>query len=339
MNIVKKLSPAISMFVTLAVPAFAGVTVNSPSNSASVGDPFQLSANASSCSSQSIAAMGYSLDNSSDTTIVNSSSVQASVAAGGGTHTLHVKAWGDQGAVCVTDVSIDVTSAARAEVAPNAQNISNIETLSNWKETHDSGTPGGSSGSMSLTNSPSRSGSARRFVTNYSHYGGERYQVSFGDDTTATNFLYDGWFYVANSASGIANFETDLNQVMPNGWTVIYGFQCDGWSGTWDFTANKGTPENYKDSWVHTGAHCNPREWSPNTWHHLQISYSRNDSGYVTYHSVTFDGAQSNINATVLSAFSLGWAPTLLTNLQIDGSSSGSGSSNVVLDQLTISRW
>jgi hypothetical protein len=40
----------------------------------------------------------------------------------------------------------------------------------------------------------------------------------------------------------------DMNQVMPNGQIVIFGFQCDGWSGTWDYTANKGTLEKPIDT-------------------------------------------------------------------------------------------
>lgn len=345
MNTITKLSLSSSLLASMAIPAFAGVTVSSPYNGESVGSPFTLSASASNCSSQSIAAMGYSLDSSTDTKIVYDNAVNASVSSGGGQHTLHVKAWGNSGAVCVADVSINVGGAAAAQpassaaVPANSDKVSNIEVLDNWKAVHDTGTPGWSSGAMSLTTSPSLSGSARKFVTSYSGYGGERYQVSFGDDDTSTNFLYDAYFYIENSASGIANLEMDMNQVMPNGQTVIYGFQCDGWAGTWDYTANHGTPQNPKDQWVHTSAHCNPREWKPNTWHHIQISYSRNSSGYVTYHYVIFDGAKSNINATVLSAFALGWSRTLLTNLQVDGASSGSGSSTVILDQLNVSRW
>jgi hypothetical protein len=53
---------------------------------------------------------------------------------------------------------------------------------------------------------------------------------------------------------------------------------------------------------------------------------------------VVLDGIEQQINATVPSAFALGWAPTLLTNFQLDGSVV-QGSSAVYIDQLTISRW
>jgi hypothetical protein len=41
----------------------------------------------------------------------------------------------------------------------------------------------------------------------------------------------------------------------------------------------------------------------------------------------------------VRSAFALGWAPTLLTNFQVDGSLSTSGTATAYLDDLTIYRW
>jgi len=192
---------------------------------------------------------------------------------------------------------------------------------------------------MTMTGSPSLSGNALEFYTTYSYYGGELYYVSFGNDTTSSNFVYDGWIYLDNSSGSIANLEMDMNQVMPNGQTVIFGFQCDGWAGTWDYTENVGTPIFYLDHWVHSSAPCNPQNWAQNSWHHVQISYSRDDDGNVSYQSVWLDGNQQQINATVPSAFDLSWAPALVTNFQVDGISPGLSSSTVYLDNLTISHW
>ena len=347
MTIFKNLSLVSSLLAgffgcAAALPAFASVNVNSPANDARVSSPFTLSANSSACSSQPVSAMGFSLDGSSDTTIVKSSSIDTQVQAGAGAHTLHVKAWGNRGASCVTDVTINVagtTSAATGDyVAPsNSSGVSSIQAFGGWRQQKDGGTSGWASGSMRLTNSPARSGNARQFSTSFSGNGGERYYVDFSDDAAATNFLYDAWVYVNNSAGSIANLEMDVNQVMENGQTVIYGFQCDGWSGTWDFTENRGSASHPIDAWVHSGAGCNPRSWARNAWHHVQISYSRNSYGTVTYHSVWLDGRESAINATVYSAFALGWGPTILTNFQVDGL--GNGSATVYLDNLTIKRW
>jgi hypothetical protein len=241
----------------------------------------------------------------------------------------------------VTDVAITVGgSGGGLNIPSNAVSVGAIQTLGNWQAEKDAGTgSGAASGWMSMASSPSHGGSARKFSTSYSDYGGERYDVSFGDDTSATNFLYDGWIYLASPSNSIANIEMDMNQVMSNGQTVIFGFQCDGWSSTWDYTKNAGTAEKPKDAWVHSGAYCNPRSWATNAWHHVQVTYSRDDSGNVTYKSVWLDGVESGINATVPSAFALGWGPTLLTNLQVDGGTAGGSSSTVFMDDLVIYRW
>lgn len=326
--------------LTIAAPAFAGVSVSSPGNGAEVSSPFKVSAYASSCSDQPVRAMGYSLDNSTDTTVVNSTSVDTSIRSGSGEHTLHVKAWGDRGASCVTDVTVKVTDETSSSTVPfGATKVSSMQTFGDWKEKRDPAIGGGwSSGSMSLTGSPSRSGHARKFVTGFSRASGELYYLSFGDDTGATNFFYDAWLYLTNSAGKIENLEMDMNQTMSNGRTVIYGFQCDGSTSTWDYTKNAGSPRKYNDTWVHSHQYCNPRSWGDYQWHHVQISYSRNSSGDVTYKSVWLDGKEQPINATVPSAFDLGWDPTLLTNFQVDGLGAG-GTSTVYLDELTISRW
>ena len=326
------------LLMFLAVPAFAGVVVSSPNNGDTVSPTFPVSAMATTCSSQPVSAMGYSLDSGTDIGFVPSNSMQVQLTSGLGGHTLHVKAWGYKGAVCVTDVAVTVAANAMA-IPANAVSVSNIQSLSGWMAFHDPGTGGTSSGTMKIVGTPSRSGNTRQFVSAYTGYGGELYASAFGDDTAATNFVYDVWLYIAAGSTGsIANIEMDVNQVMPNGQTVIFGFQCDGWSHKWAYTTNKGTPRNPVDQWVNSNAACDPKNWSTNAWHHVQISYSRNTAGMVTYKSVWLDGVKSDINATVLSAFELGWSPTLLTNFQVDGSNS-SGSSTVYIDNLTIYRW
>lgn len=320
-----------------------GIVVSSPANGAAVSSSFTLAARAWSCSSQPVSSMGYSLDGNSYTAIFNGTSLNASISAPGGAHTLHVKAWGNRGAVCSTNVAIHADgggySNATSVIPRNAVSVSSIQTLSNWNAIKDSGTGSGwASGSMWLSNPPALSTHARGFTTRYGNHGGERYNAWFGDDRSARNFFYDTWVYISDSANSIGNLEFDMNQTMPNGQTAIFGFQCDGYTSTWDYTKNAGSPTRPVDQWVHSHARCNMRNWSPNTWHHVQIHYSRDNSGYITYHSVWLDNVEQNINATVPSAFALGWAPALLTNFQVDGRGAG-GSATVYLDKLTIYRW
>jgi Big-like domain-containing protein len=342
--IMKELSLFSFALLVSAVPAFGNVTVSSPASGAQVTSPFTIKATASPCSSQSVTAMGYSLDNSSATTIVYSTSVNAQFTAPAGSHTLHVKSWGNKGGSCVADVAITVvtkttTTSTPPMVPANAIAVTGIHAMQNWKEAYDTGVGTGSSGgSMSLVKTPALTGNARQFATTYTNYGGERYWVSFGTDTTATNFVYDGWVYIASPNTDLANLEMDMNQTMPNGQTAIFGFQCDGYSNTWDYTANAGTPQAPKDVWLHSNQTCNARTWSTNTWHHVQVSYSRDNEGNITYKSVWLDGNEQDINVTVNSAFALGWAPSLLTNLQVDGLGVG-GAATVYLDNLTVYRW
>lgn len=323
--------------LAFAAPAFAGVVVGSP-GSGQVDTPFALSAYATDCSSQPIAAMAYSIDSGADVQIVYAGSINANVAASPGAHTLHVKAWGNQGAVCVSDVAVNVTNGGNSPVPANATAVSNLQALNNWRGVYDNVTGGWAAGSTQIVGSPSRSGAARAFTTRYGNSGGVRYYASFGDDTSSTNFFYDAWVNIAFSPGQIANLEVDMNQVMANGQTVIFGVQCDGYTGTWDYTANTGTPQRPVDTWVHSQAPCKADSWGKSEWHHIQFSYSRNDAGVVTYKSIWLDGHESDLNATVPSAFALGWAPTLLTNFQVDGLGSG-GSATVYLDNLTVYRW
>jgi hypothetical protein len=337
MNISKKFFSAIVLVGSFTIPAFAGVIVNTPANNSQVGSPFSLSAYTSLCGGQQVSATGYSLDSSPNNTIFKAPSITTTVSASTGGHVLHVKAWGVSGAACVTDVAITVATSSM--VPSYASSVSSLQTLSNWTAIHYTGTPGSSSGWSGITSSPSRSGAARQFTMSYSYYGGDRYSASFGDDESASNFIFDTWVYVPSPNSGLENLELDMNQVISGGQTVLYGMQCDGWSNTWDIAVNKGDTWHPYNAWAHTSAPCNIRNWSTNTWHHVQLSYSRNDTGWITYKSVTLDGVQQNINTTVLGAYNLGWAPILLVNVQLDGSSSGSSSATVFLDNLTIYRW
>ncbi len=144
--------------------------------------------------------------------------------------------------------------------------------------------------------------------------------------------------YFTSSASKIGNLELDINQVMANGKTLLVGVQCDGYTGHWDYTVNTGSASNVKPRWyAKSGSSCNPRNWSQNTWHHVQYNFSRDDAGTINYHSVWLDGVETKLDATAVGAADLGWGPVVNTQFQVDGV--GSGTVTVYLDNLTISRW
>lgn len=348
MNIPRNLLIACCAVAAFSVPALAGVTINEPADNSDVSAPFKLSASASTCSGQSVNSMGYSFDSSSDTTVIKAQSIDQSIDSSTGTHTLHVKAWGDKGASCVEDVVIDVKSGGStssggssnsSEVPSDAKTVSNIQALGGWQKSHDSGGSGSSSGSSSMVSSPSLYGGTRRFETSFSNNGDERYSISFADDVNAQNFFYDAWVYFTSSVSKIGNLELDINQVMADGKTLLVGVQCDGYTGHWAYTANTGSASDVKPKWLTaSNTACNPRNWGTDKWHHVQYSFSRDTSGTITYESVWLDGVESKINAKAFGAADLGWGPTINTQFQVDGYG-GSGSSTVYLDALKISRW
>lgn len=157
MHVFRKLFLSTLPFALLSSPAFAGVTVSSPGNGAQVSSPFTLSADAATCSSQPVAAMGYSFDSSASTAIINADSINQSVPSATGQHTLHVKAWGNQGASCVTDVALDIEQNAlhaALSLPIQALSVSSIQALTNWMGTNDSAGSGHSNGRSSVVGSP-----------------------------------------------------------------------------------------------------------------------------------------------------------------------------------------
>jgi hypothetical protein len=208
---------------------------------------------------------------------------------------------------------------------------------SGWFWSHDTGTKGSSVGSSQYPiASPSLDGLAREFSVSYSENAGERFSLDFGTDTVSTHFVYDTYVYIVNP-SQLANLELDVNQVMANGKTVIFAFQCSGYSKTWEYNTLSGTTPK----WHSTGLPCSPETWTANTWHHVQIASQRDSTGHVTYDWVGLDGTYNAIhNATGKGEVDLGWAPGALNlNFQVDGSNPNSSSVRIYADQLTIYRW
>jgi hypothetical protein len=293
-------SSSITVNVAQAPASTTNLTVANPLNSASVPSPFAVAATGTLCKGQPITAMGYSLDGGA-TTVLHLQAIAGSVSAAAGVHTLHVKAWGNSGASCSTGVSVNVTATqpkpivSAPSIPSDATAIKGIQALTTWHANYDVRTSGSASGATQVVATPAISGSARQFDSAYTNYGGERFDVTFGKDTASTNFVLDTHVYIANPSSDVANIEMDLNQVTANGQTVIFGFQCDGWSHTWDYTENTGTPTSPRAHWLHSNQTCSPQKWADGAWHHVQVQYSRDDSGNVTYKAVWVDGVEQDL--------------------------------------------
>jgi hypothetical protein len=206
-----------------------------------------------------------------------------------------------------------------------------------WEWNHDKGTPGTSVGYSSYpVSKPSLDGRSREFSVSYWHYGGEIYHLTFGNDRYATHFIYDTYVYL-DDPSQVQNLEMDVNQVMSDGKTVIFGTQCSSISKTWDYAYETSN----KPHWHGTNIPCNPRTWAANKWHHVQIAMHRSSTGVVTHDWVALDGAVHDFkDATAPAALSLHWAEgELILNFQLDGENSGNGSIKGYFDKLTVYRY
>lgn len=226
-------------------------------------------------------------------------------------------------------------------VPPSAKSSGDLTGNSRWRWTHDRGTPGTAVGSSDYpVRKPSLGGSAREFHVSYWRHGGERYSLTFDHDTRPTHFIYDAYVYLDNP-SQVRNVEMDMNQVIANGKTVIFGTQCSAGSGTWEFTTAVKRKGRKSPIWHRSNLSCNPQQWAAQRWHHVQIAYHRNSSGVVTYDWVRFNGTQRNFrNAAGDSALALRWNHgDLLLNFQLDGARHDNGSMKAYVDHLKIYHW
>lgn len=335
------------------------ITVASPVNGTKVSSPFWVRAHNIGCDSLSPSAFGYSIDNSTTLTLgVTAHDIDlTNQVLAAGSHTIHFKSWTSSGICPVINTTFIVSGTAPAPPAPappepappeptppsppgtipsNATSSGDIDGAISWEYEHDTGTPGASSGSSLYPATTPSYDDAREFYMTYSDRGGERWHLSFGNDTIATHFVYDTYVYLVDP-SQVQNIEMDVNQVMANGETVIFGTQCASGSKTWEYTViNNGKPH-----WVPSGIPCNPTTWTANTWHHVQVGVHRDNNGVVTHDWVTLDATQSAFNHAVGgSALPLGWAlGDLLTNFQLDGYNADGGSITSYIHEMTIYYW
>lgn len=319
----------------LAISVSAQITVTSPVSGSSVPMPVWVRAHAAGCNGNSSSAFGYSIGSSpfitwgiTDVDIDGTDYRMNSP----GSYTVHFKSWAN-GVLCpVVDSNVTVTG-------PASTLDDQIDADSNWIWVHDTGTGGTASGTTTYpVASPSQDSHSREFSMSYTSGGGMRGSTSFGTDESATHFVYDVYVYLANPAN-VQNVEMDTNQVWDaNGDVLIFGLQCSGAAGFWQYTTNVSGKSHWNSI---TSLPCNPQNWTANTWHHVQLAVHRDGSGNAFYDSIIVDGKTntlSGVNGN--SSFSLGWSPVgnLVLNFQLDGRGA-SGAITAYVDGLTEIYW
>ena len=350
----------------------ANITVASPVDGSTTQSPLLVKAHNVGCNNLAPVAFAFSVDNSTSTTWgataydidVTNTSIST------GKHTIHFKAWTSAGICAVVNSTVTIAAATAPppggstgtggssssggssgsgstgsgssgsgtpiSIPSNAVASADLDTATNWAFEHDTGTPGSSRGSTVFPATTPLYDDAREFYMTYSGRGGERWHDSFAKDSTSTHFVLDTYVYVVNPDQ-LANLELDLNQVMSNGETVIFGTQCSTYSGTWEWTYYGGGSPHWKASNIK----CDPRTWAANTWHHIQVGFHRDSTGYATHDWVVFDGTQSTFSgAAAGAAKSLGWAKgSMIMNVQMDGFNKTSGNVTAYFHKITFYRW
>jgi len=319
------------------------ITVISPLGGPAVILPAWIRAHNAGCDGLTPVSFGYSIDNSSGLILgvtghdINTTDQTLSA----GTHTIHFKSWNVKGMCPVVNTTFTATEAVAKTtghtIPSNAISTGSLDGESNWEWNHDPGTPGNSHGSsLYPADSESLDGASREMYFTYSDHGGEIYHLTFAHDAAVTHFVYDTYIYLVNP-SQIENIEMDMNQVMSDGRTVIFGSQCATGSGSFEYTKI----ENGGTHWYASNIPCHPKTWTANTWHHVQIASHRDDDGVVTYDWVNLNGTYTDFkNATGSSAEKLGWpAGDLLLNFQLDGAGAGGEPVTVYIDKMTVWRW
>jgi hypothetical protein len=180
---------------------------------------------------------------------------------------------------------------------------------------------------------PSLSGASLEL---YSEGAGANALFYWHNSTDATlvgsisHFLEDFWVYTDNTA-GAQAFEYDPDWYV-NGYKYDMSIQCDYADGKiwrlWNSAGNQ---------WVAVSPTL-PCGWSVNTWHHVQLYVTGNLANHTyTYQTLVVDGQATVLNATY-SALSNGWGPTIGTEAQLDGNSSGTPIHEWI-DNMTLTVW
>jgi hypothetical protein len=208
---------------------------------------------------------------------------------------------------------------------------SNIEDMTGWQTCSTCAGAGGKGPStphsMTHVSTPSLDGRSAQFnVGGSSPYANAIWWRNLGSHDTATNFVYDVYFYMKNPSASQA-LEFDINQKRAGKW-YVFGTEC----------VLAGTPhwnvyDAYNHRWVSTGISCTrPKAY---TWNHLVIEFQRSSGGQ-HFVAVTLNGVKHYLNRTYSPKGAS--ASTVDVAFQMDENGSATDYSTWV-DKLKVTMW
>jgi hypothetical protein len=350
-----KLGKLLVCLCALALPAFAGVTVNSPSNGASVSSPVHFVASASSPScSKGVSAIGVYTAPGVLAKVVNGTSLDAYISMNSGTQYPVVQEWDNCGWSAKVQLTVNVGGTPVNNGSGGGKTFYNLQHGSGWNgyallppnfPICSTCTSTGSNVSWSWVqnvSSPSMDGMSTKSSYNggttqwadilwNNHLIGDFSSQGLPDFSKTLvpslhNFTYDVYFWIGNTSNSQA-LEFDINQFV-GGKSYIWGHECriDG-GHEWDTWSNGG------GHWVASGIPCNPKS---NAWNHLTIQVQRTSDGHLLFKSITLNGNTATLNRYDTPTNTNWYGVTV--NYQID-SDYYKTPYPVYLDKFTFSAW
>ena len=328
--------------LAICVPAvFAGVTVTSPANGATVSGTVTYAASATSSCSKGVASMGIYTAPGVLVYVSNGSTLNTTLTLSSGTYNTTVEEWDKCGGASTTPIKITVTS--------NGKSFTNLQQSGGWtgygqrapdfvdcspspcKNIVFTMTKGVKTPSMSGNSAAYYLGGSQAYGDTLwnNHLIGDLSSQGMPDSNhtlvpTLHTFTYDVNFWMGSPGASQA-LEFDINQFF-NGMGFIWGHECRIAGGNeWDVW------DNVNSHWVHTGVSCYP---NANSWNHLTIQVQRTSNNELLYQSITLNGVTQTLNQYYNhgSAPSSWWGITI--NYQMDGNSAQTAHT-AYLDQLT----
>ena len=308
-NCGKAVSKTVSITVTGSNSE--GVWVTSPANNANVTSPVHYVATATTTCANGVSAMGIYTAPGKLAYTVSGAKLDTNLTLSAGTYDTTVQEWNNCGGGSSTPITITVGSGGGG----GGTTMKNLHNKVGWagyallppkylicntcKKT-------GPEETWNMTQnikSPSLSGASAQFDiggnTDYAdvlynnHLIGALSSQGVPDPNhtlvpSLQHFTYDVYFFGKNLEKSQA-LEFDINQFF-NSMGFIWGHECRIAGGhEWD------TWDNVNKHWVDTGFACKPVS---NSWNHLVIQVSRNDSNQLVFESITLNGNTHTLNVT-----------------------------------------
>jgi len=273
--------------------AFAGVSVSSPTNGATVSSPVRVVASAS--SGKPITAMRIYVDGYSAYTTY-SNRIDTSVAMSKGWHSVIVQAWDSSGAYFKAPLNVNVSGTSSSTTpTTSGGGYWNIDQMSGWGSCDRCAGIGANGPSaphwMGWTSNPSLDGKSAVFTIGGSNpWANAIWWKSFRGDDSKKHFVYEMYFYIKNPSASQA-LEFDVNQSA--GYRrYIYGTQCGvNYDYQWDVWDTAG------NTWRKTGIPCSVKAYA---WNHYVAEFARSN-GQIHFIAITLNGKKSYVNRSYWS--------------------------------------